>query len=345
VTVVERRVHPLRLAASLAAVAGATVVLRSWPLLTSPTSAALVFLLIVLITATTSPLSLAVATSIVADLCLNYFFMPPFGTFRIADPQNWVALLVFLAVSVIASNLSLAARTRAIERELKSALLASIAHDLRTPLTAINVAASNLLATWLTDADRREQTELVLTEVERLTRIFQNILEMARIDSGGIAADIRWAHPREIVEAAQDQVGQTIRQHSLDVAIRGDMLVRLDPRLTAAALAQLLENAAQYSDAGTRIELSAAVDGAHLTMTVRDHGRGIADADLPHVFDRLYRGRNGHARPSGTGMGLSIARGLIAAEGGKIRAENCSDGGARFTIDVPVEMKPSGSES
>ena len=341
-TPVPRRVDLLRLAASLTAVAAATVVLRSWSLLASPTIAALVFLLIVLITAATSHLALAVATSIVADLCLNYFFMQPYGTFRIADPQNWVALLVFLAVSVIASNLSLAARTRAIERELKSALLASIAHDLRTPLTAIRVAASNLQAAWLTDVDRREQSELVLAEVERLTRIFQNILEMARIDAGGIAADRRWAHPREIVEAAQDQVGQTIRRHPLDISIPGDVMVRLDPRLTAAALAQLLENAAQYSDAGSRIELSAAVDDAHLIVTVRDHGRGIAPADLPHLFDRFYRGGNGHARPSGTGMGLSIARGLIAAEGGRIRAENCRDGGARFTIDVPVDMKTSG---
>ena len=352
-----RRGDLLGLAVSLSAVALTTVVLRSLLQLTSPTIAALLFLLIVLITAAASPLATAVTTSIVADLCLNYFFMMPFGTLSIADPQNWVALFVFLAVSVIASKLSLAARTRAIERvqlleerkaaevsrrgeELKSALLASFAHDLRTPLTAIRVAASNLQATWLTDAERREQSELVLAEVERLTRLFQNILEMARIDAGGVTTDIRWAHPREIVEAAQDQVQHTIRRHDLDVAVPGDALVRLDPRLTAAALARLLENAAQYSNAGTRVELSASVADAHLIVAVRDHGRGIAAADLPHLFDRFYRGGGARARPSGTGMGLSIARGLIAAEGGRIWAENCADGGAQFTIAIPVETKP-----
>ena len=491
----------LPLAAAISAIALLTVVLRSWLLVTNPTTAALLFLLIVLVAATTSRLAVAVITSIVADVALNYFFMPPFGTLTIADPQNWLALFVFLAVSVVASNLSHAARTRAnealerrdevtrlfdlsrdvllttdtrdaivvlarfiarrfdlphvaiclpregdwdvfdggsksvildrqvlsdvftaadrtlefdaaaraytghrivdvggsavrivpvrmgtravgllatsgrpvdagtldaiggvvaiaIERvqllderksaevsrrseELKSALLASLAHDLRTPLTAIRVAASNLQASWLTPDDRREQSDLVLTEVERLTRIFQNILEMARIDAGGISAEFRWAHPREIVEAAEDQVHHTIRHHRLETSIGFDLLVRLDPRLTAAALAHLLENAAQYSPPGSPIELTAAVADGHLTVAVRDHGRGIAVADLAHLFERFYRGSGGLARPSGTGMGLSIARGLIAAEGGRIWAENCADGGARFTIDVPVETKES----
>jgi two-component system sensor histidine kinase KdpD len=330
----------LRALTSLAAVTLTTVVLRSWLALTSPTIAALLFLLIVLITAATSRLAVAVAASIVADLCLNYFFMPPFGTLTIADPENWVALFVFLAVSVIASNLSLAARMRTIERELKSALLASLAHDLRTPLTAIKVAASNLQATWLTDADRREQSDLVLAEVERLTRDLQSILEMARIDAGGVSTDVRWADPREILEAAQAQVEDTTRRHPIDVTIPGDVLVRLDPRLTSAAIARLLENAAQYSDAGGRIELAASVSGARLLVSVRDHGGGIAPDDLPLVFDPFYRGGSGRGRPSGMGMGLSIARGLVAAEGGRIRAENCADGGARFTIDVPVAVKP-----
>jgi K+-sensing histidine kinase KdpD len=330
----------LRALTSIAAVALTTVALRMWLQLTSPTIPALLFMLIVLVTAASSPLAVAVATSIVADLSLNYFFMPPFGTLRIADVENWVALFVFLAVSVIASNLSLAARMRTVERELKSALLASLAHDLRTPLTAIRVAASNLQATWLTDADRREQSDLVLAEVERLTRDLQNILEMARIDAGGVATDVRWADPREILEAAQSQVEESTRQHPVDVGVTGDVLVRLDPRLTAAALARLLENAAQYSAAGGGIDLCASVAHSRLIISVRDHGPGIAPADLPHVFDPFYRGGTGRARPAGMGMGLSIARGLVAAEGGRIHVENCGDGGARFTIEVPVEMKP-----
>lgn len=494
-----RRADVGRFAASLAAVALTTLFLRAVLHLTNVTVAALSYLLIVLVTATGSPLSVAVATSFAADIALNYFFMPPLGTFTIADPQNLVALFVFLAVSGVASNLSLAAASRAreamarrdemtqlfdlsrdvllmsdsseaistlarfiarrfglgyaaiclprgggwtilegssrslpldraqlstiyaaaerriefdaatrtysghrvievagesvliaplrigtraigllaagasslepgtleaiggvaaiaIERvellearkaaevsrrseELKSALLASLAHDLRTPLTTIRVAASNLQAEWLTAADRREQSDLVLAEAERLTRVLQNILEMARIEAGGVMAQMRWAHPREIVEAACDLVQQTIRHHQLTVAVPADVLVRLDPRLTAAALSHLLENAAQYSTAGTAIEVAATVDGGRLALSVRDHGGGIAAADLPHVFDRFYRGGTDRVRPSGTGMGLAIARGLAAAEGGLVRAANCADGGARFTIEVPVETR------
>ena len=131
--------------------------------------------------------------------------------------------------------------------ELKSALLASLGHDLKTPLTAIRVAASNLKASWLRDADRQEQSDVILAEVERLSRLFQNILEMARIDAGAVAADVRWVHPAEIFEAARDQVEHALRQHRVDVQSDSDDLVRLDPRLTASALAHLLENAAQYT--------------------------------------------------------------------------------------------------
>ena len=131
--------------------------------------------------------------------------------------------------------------------ELKTALLASLGHDLRTPLTAIRVAASNLQAPSLTADERLEQSDLILAEVERLTRLFQNILEMARIDAGAIATEARWAHPSEIVAAARDQVEHTLHPHKLDVHVDPDVPVRLDPRLTATALAHLLENAAQYA--------------------------------------------------------------------------------------------------
>jgi two-component system sensor histidine kinase KdpD len=137
--------------------------------------------------------------------------------------------------------------------ELKSALLASLGHDLRTPLTAIRVAASNLQASWLADGDRREQSDVILTEVERLSRLFQNILEMARIDAGALSADVRWVHPSEILEAARDQVEHTLSRHRLEVDEMQERLVRLDPRLTASALAHLLENAAQYTAPGTSI--------------------------------------------------------------------------------------------
>src|SRR5262245_7220805 len=194
-----RRSDVIGLAVSLAGIGLITVAFQSWLHLANLTMAALTYLMVVLITAAVSRLWAAVIASVAADLCLNYFFMPPFRTFRIDDPGNLVALTAFLAVSVIASSLSTTARDRAqeamarrdelarllVERtdlleerriaelrrqseELKSALLASLSHNLRTPLTAIQVAASNLQSRSLDDADRREQTGLILAEVERL---------------------------------------------------------------------------------------------------------------------------------------------------------------------------------
>ena len=346
------------LALALSALAVVTLADFRW-LSGNSTTVALTFLLIVLVVASVSRLWVAVLTSFAAMACINFFFLPPVGRFTIADPENWLALVSFIAVSLVASRLSAAAHDRAaiaIERaavlderktieiarkseELKSALLASLAHDLGTPLTAIRVAASNLQEAWLTDVQRREQSELVLTEVERLQRLFQNILEMARIDAGAIALDHQWAHPSEIINAARGLVEHTLRSHPLDVKADAEQLVKLDPRLTASALAHLLENAAQYSPPGSPISIEARISARELAIAVRDRGPGIPPQDLPHLFERFYRGANTKRRVSGTGMGLSIARGFLAAEQGRVWAENCVDGGARFTLAVPVETR------
>ena len=342
--------------------------------ISNPATVSTTYLLVVLVVAAVSTFRVAVAVSMAAVLAFNFFFLPPVGTFTIADPQNWTALFAFLAVSLVASNLSAVARARtdeararrnelarlfdlsrdvlittegrdainslarsvarrfdlayaaialparhelgvvrgraaqrharsqpavarpsparrqglefdasertysghrttvagehtirlvplrvgtkpvgllaaagrdvepgtldalaaviaiAIERasllderkaaeiarrgeELKTALLASLAHDLRTPLTAIRVAASNLQSPQLGGDQLREQSALILGEAERLSRLFENILEMARIDAGAVATDLRWAHPSEIVAEARAQVERATRDH------------------------------------------------------------------------------------------------------------------------------------
>jgi K+-sensing histidine kinase KdpD len=348
---------------AIAGVCAITVVYRTWlHQHTNATTVALSYLLLVLFVAASSRLWVAVATSIASMLAVNFFFLPPVGTFTIADPQNWVALFAFLAVSLVASRLSAAARDRAaiaIERahfleerkqaelsqrsaELKSALLSSLAHDLRTPLTAIRVAASNLHASWLTGPQRSEQADIVLVEVERLTRLFQNIIEMTRIDAGAIAPERQWVHPLEIVEAAQGQVEYTLRDHMVRAQDSSEeTVVHLDPRLTSAALAHLLENAAQYSPPGSEITVTHELNDEGLLISVQDKGAGIAVSDMPRLFERFYRGGEARRHGSGTGMGLSITRGLLAAENGRVWAENRPEGGSRFSILVPAESRTS----
>ncbi|MBI4478099.1 MAG: DUF4118 domain-containing protein [Acidobacteria bacterium] len=346
------------------AIALVTAAYTRWLGVTNSTIVALSFLLVVLIVAAVSTLRVSLATSVLAFICFNFFFLPPVGTFTIADPENLVALFSLLAVSIVASHLSAQARRRArdamalaIEREhlleekkeaemvrrseeLKSALLASLSHDLRTPLTAVTVAASNLKASWLTDEQRREQIEIVLEELGRLNRLFQNLVEMARIETNAVAAEQEWVQPSDIIEAAAAQVEHALNEHSLEVrsALEG-AFVRLDPRLTSAALARVLENAAQYSPSGSTLTVQADVADGVVRITVRDRGAGIAAQDLDHVFDRSYRGAAARQRQFGTGMGLAITRGLVAAQGGNVEARNHPEGGAIFTIAVPAELR------
>ena len=484
---------------ALLAVAGVTIALRQWPGTSNAAIVSTTYLMVVLLVAAMSRLWVAVATSITAMLSLNFFFLPPVGTFTIADPLNWVALFAFLAVSLVASNLSAIARARtdeaigrrnelarlfdlsrdvlmmtdshdslsvlarsiarrfdleflgiaipldgdwniheagarsieldkrelstalaaahtslefdaytrtyaghrtttsdgrvirlvplrvgtkpigvlaaagrpieagtldtlagvvaiAIERaefleerkageltrqseQLKTALLASIGHDLRTPLTAIRIAASNVKSAGLSPDDVADQSDLILSEVARLTGLFQNLLEMARIDAGAVAAETRWVHPSEIIAAARDQVEHLLSGHRIEVNVERDVPVRVDPRLTATALAHLLENAAQYTPSQSMIGIQAQIGEDGLLIHVRDQGTGIAPADMPHLFERFYRGDAARARASGTGMGLWIVRGLLAAEGGRAWAENCPEGGARFSLMVPASIK------
>lgn len=341
-----------------------TVVYALWLRVTNPTIVALSFLLVVLIVAAVSTLWVAVATSVLAFVCFNFFFLPPVGTFTIADPENLAALFSLLAVSIIASHLSAQARRRArdamalaIEREhlleerkeaelvrrsgeLKSALLASLSHDLKTPLTAVTVAANNLKASWLTEDQRREQTDIVLAELAHLNRLFHHLVEMARIETHAVEAEREWVQPAEIVDAAASQVADALNEHRLEIAGAADgTLVRLDPRLTSAALAHVLENAAQYSPRGSTIDVSVNVSPSDMRIVVRDRGVGIAPQDLEKVFDRSYRGAAAGRHKFGTGMGLAITRGLVVAQGGRVWAESPPEGGAVFSMSVPAETR------
>lgn len=224
--------------------------------------------------------------------------------------------------------------------DLKSALLASLSHDLKTPLTAVTVAANNLDAAWLTPEQRREQAAIVRAELDRLNRLFQDLVDMARIDTNAVATEREWVQPPEIVEAAVRQVERFLTDHKLEIDAGAEgALVRLDPRLTSAALAHLLENAGQYSPVGSTIAVTMTVESDELSVAVRDHGVGIAPEDLPHVFERFYRGLEARQQRFGTGMGLAIAKGLLAAEGGRVWAANHPEAGAVFTIAVPAETR------
>jgi two-component system sensor histidine kinase KdpD len=176
-------------------------------------------------------------------------------------------------------------------------------------------------------------------ELDRLTRLFQDILDMARIDAHGIVADREWVTPADIVDAATAHVRHAIDGRTLRVEAAAETEVQVDPRLTSAALAHLLENAAQYSPHDQPISVAARAGAEGFEVTVIDRGPGLDPAELGHLFERFYRGRMARQSSFGTGMGLAITRGLLAAAGGRVWAENTPGGGSRFSIVVPGAVR------
>lgn len=315
---------------------------------------ALLLLLGVLFVAAVAPRWIALATSVAAAFALNFFFLPPIGTLTIADPYNWLVWLVFLAVSLIGSHLAATARARAAEAiaqrdelarllaereageaarrraELATALLNSMGHDLRTPLTAIGIAAANLQDPHAPEDLRRAQAAIVRSQVERLTTVFDRIIAMARIDAGVLRAEPEWVFAGEIVDAAVQEVEPTLAGHILTTHAPDAARVFVDPRLTSTALARVLENAARHAPGASPITVTAGVVDGELRITVDDEGPGIPESDLARLFEPFYRAATGRA--DGLGMGLAIARGLLVAQHGRIAAENRVPHGARFLL-------------
>ena len=162
---------------------------------------------------------------------------------------------------------------------------------------------------------------------------------MARVDASAILVERQWVTPAEVIDAAMAHVRHTLTGRTVNVDADAEMVIDLDPRLASGALSHLLENAAQYSPADRDIVVvgRAETDGLH--VSVIDHGPGLDPGELDHLFERFYRGRTARQLSPGTGMGLAISRGLLAAAGGRVWAENVPGAGAKFSMVVPGSIR------
>lgn len=232
-------------------------------------------------------------------------------------------------------------RASVLERseEMKSVLLSGVSHDLRSPLTAIKAAVSNLRdpgVSWA-DEDRDAFLETIESQTDRLTKTVANLLEMSRLEAG-VTAHLE---PIELAPLADELVlaHAVAVRHPLNVSIPHSTWVRGDYGLLFQALSNLLENAGKYSPAGTPIELSAESRPGRVFIRVTDHGPGIPEADLPHVFEKFYRGAATSAI-KGSGLGLALAKAMVEACRGTIRVDS-SPAGTTFEISVPAAAEPS----
>jgi len=226
--------------------------------------------------------------------------------------------------------------------QLRSSLLSSVSHDLRTPLATIVGASSTLLQT-ATDLDlktRRELVQTILGESRRLTRLVDNLLEMTRFESGAVVPSRQWHVVEEIVGGALGRLQHELQGHSVHVDIAPNLpLAHLDGVLLEQALVNLLENAARHTPAGTSIEIRARQVGKELEIAVADNGPGLPAGSEDRVFEKFVRGQaNDGDQRRGVGLGLSICRAAVQVHGGTITAHNRSQGGAEFIISLPQEQ-------
>jgi len=363
-------------------VAAVTAALAPFHERLSSATAPLALLLIVLFAAMRWGSRPAVLAALLGGVCFNFFFIPPVHTFAVADPQNWVALAAFLITALTVGELSARAKRRAEEAEagrreierlydeyraaaerarqaeifeqgerLKSALLDAVTHDLRTPLTSIKAAVTTLLGdeagtneqVMLDDEARREFFEVINEEADRLNRFVENMVELARIEAGAVSLRRRWSSVEEIVTMARTRADPLTRGHRLESELEREAPVaRVDAGLIAEVLYSMIDNAAKYSPAGSRIKISARrAENAMIKITVEDEGRGIPAHLRERVFDKFFRATSEGAaslgRPKGLGMGLAIARGIVEAHGGRIWVENVTGpAGACVAFTVPI---------
>jgi len=254
------------------------------------------------------------------------------------------------AIALEQARLAEEERAAAVAREsdrLKSALLSSVSHDLRTPLAGIKAAASSLLqddVRW-SEEERRLFAADIDTEADRLTRLVSNLLDLSRIEAGALVPDREWEDAGELVDRVVRRLEPRLADHP--VVRDGDGAlppVRLDAVQIEQVLTNLIENAAKYSPRGAPITVSTAVeerDGARsLRIGVADRGPGIPPPERDKIFDKFYRIAGSARRAGGTGMGLAIVKGLVEAHGGRVAVAGPSTGaghGSTFVVTLPIE--------
>lgn len=455
------------------ALAGIVLVYHRW-LHVNVTTVALTLLLFILLLAAEWGLRYAVVVSVAATLCYNYFFLPPIGTLTISDPQNWLALLAFLATAIIASRLSERARHQAsdarsrqrelevlfrlsreflqsenlaslldsipaavvnvsaaqsgilylleghrlfragyvfdvdvpllshlayslpgvreeasemqvpirtgvrpkgllllrgatlstktadavgslislsIERaqalesiardeaareseRLRTLMIDSITHELRTPLTSIKGAATALLGESVKAEDARELLSIIDEESDRLNRLVSEAVEMAQLDARQVQMHFTTVELSALVEQAREACAWVQEQHPLHIDIPAHLSIRADPAVFQKVIANLLENAAKYSSAGSPITITAQAEEKEVAIRVADQGIGIDPSEQSLIFDRFYRARSRTEGISGTGMGLAISRAIVEAHRGSIHLTSQPGQGSVFTVFV-----------
>ena len=234
-------------------------------------------------------------------------------------------------------NLTRSETTREGER-LRSAILDSVTHEFRTPLTSIKASITSLMSTpGLSADDRQELMTVINEESDRLNRLIGEAAEVAQLESHEFQLDLQACRFIDLVRAALADVKQVLGKHPVDIRVPEHITVRLDADRIKEVLVQLLENAAKYSASESPIHITAELNSGNLEVSIADQGAGIDDMEQALIFDKFYRGKNQRYRVQGTGMGLAIVKAIVEAHGGKIGVTSQLGCGSVFHIVLPMK--------
>lgn len=280
------------------------------------------------------------------DRVLGVVGMRPDPEDRLSDPSQRHLLETILGQAAVAlERTELAEEKRLVHLEfeaeqLRTSLLSSLSHDLRTPLAGIEGAASSLLEDEgrMEAGTRRELAQTIVDEARRMTRLVGNLLDMVRVESGALGVHRQWHVLEEVVGVALLRVGERLAGREVNTDIPAGLpLVPIDDVLIEQVLINLLENAAKYTPAGSPIDIAVAARPGEVLVTVADRGPGVPDEERERIFEKFHRADRG---AGGIGLGLAICRGIVTAHGGRLWVDHRPGGGAAFRFTLPIVGEP-----
>jgi K+-sensing histidine kinase KdpD len=360
----------LGLAAALAAVAAATLLVYPLKSVAPVVSLGVVYLPAILLLSIVWGLRLGLLASVLGAVAFNFFHLPPLHHFTIAEEGNWVALATFALAAGISSAVAGLARAQALDAEqrrqeadrakadlealarerdrmqaeaieaealrrsdeLKTALLRSVSHDLRTPLTSVIAAGAALGSSRLSEAERGELSKAVVGEGNRLSRLVENLLDLSRLEAGKAVPRRESADVAEVLEAARESAG--LDPGLVRIAAEpGLPLLNADAAQLERAFANLLENGVRHGG-GLPVQAHCRLVGAELVVRIVDRGPGVPAAERERIFEPFHRAPDGER--GGSGLGLAIAKGFIEANGGRIAIESLPHQGTTFVVSFSI---------
>lgn len=303
---------------------------------------ALVYLLLVLFASSQAGRRTGLAMAFTCFLAFNFFLLSPYYTLRLHDPMDWLVLAAFLVTGAVAAELLTRTRRLATQTErvqalrdadrLKDEFLATLSHDLRTPLTTIKALASELR----TSADDR--AAVIEEEADRLNRLVGDLLDLSRMRAGGLPVNADLIAADDLLGAALQRLAGHAQAARIQARLESDELLvgRFDFVHSLRILVNLLENALKYSPPDTPVELTARREQQRLLISIADRGPGITAPETERIFEAFYHSANHPTGTDGVGLGLAIARDLARVQGGDVVYAPRPWGGSVFTLLLPA---------